>query len=87
MSTTPNDDPRRHRSRDLGDLDRPVVSAEDAFRLLHIDRTTGYKAIQNGTFPLPVVRIGRLIRIPTAALVQLLEPDRDGGSHERKEKT
>jgi predicted DNA-binding transcriptional regulator AlpA len=56
-------------------LNHPVVSAEEAFQLLCIDRTTGYKAIRDGTFPLPVVRIGRVIRIPTAALVQLLDPD------------
>jgi predicted DNA-binding transcriptional regulator AlpA len=56
-------------------LNHPVVSAEEAFQLLCIDRTTGYKAIRDGTFPLPVVRIGRVIRIPTAALVQLLDPE------------
>ena len=52
--------------------DRPVISAEEAFRLLDIDRSTGYKAIREGTFPVPVVRIGRLIRVPTVALNRLL---------------
>lgn len=50
-----------------------VLTAEEAFSLLGIDRTTGYKAIRSGTFPVPVVRIGRLIRIPTAPLMSLLE--------------
>jgi predicted DNA-binding transcriptional regulator AlpA len=53
---------------------RPVISAEEAFRLLDIDRTTGYKAIRDGTFPVPVFRIGRAIRVPTAALLRLLNP-------------
>lgn len=52
---------------------RAVLTAEEAFSLLGIDRTTGYKAIRSGTFPVPVVRIGRLIRIPTAPLMSLLE--------------
>jgi predicted DNA-binding transcriptional regulator AlpA len=51
-----------------------VISAEDAFRLLGVDRGTGYKAIRNGTFPVPVMRIGRVIRVPTAALIRLLDP-------------
>jgi excisionase family DNA binding protein len=54
---------------------RPVVPAYVAFDLLGIDRTTGYKAIRAGTFPVPAVRIGRLIRIPTAALVRLLQAE------------
>lgn len=52
---------------------RPCVSADEAFAQLGIDRTTGYRAIREGTFPLPVIRVGRLIRISTAALRQLLE--------------
>jgi hypothetical protein len=65
------------RARKLGTfvvLDKPVVSADEAFKLLRIDRVTGYKSIREGTFPLPVIRIGRIIRIPTAALVRLLNP-------------
>ena len=52
---------------------RPVMTAEEAFAELGIDRSTGYKAIRDGTFPLPVIRVGRLIRVPTAALRRLLE--------------
>lgn len=48
------------------------VPAEEAFRVLGIDRTTGYRAIKDNTFPLPVVRIGRLLKVPTRALRQLL---------------
>jgi predicted DNA-binding transcriptional regulator AlpA len=52
--------------------ERTVIAATEAFRLLGIDRTTGYKAIQDGTFPVPVLRVGRLIRVPTAALNRVL---------------
>lgn len=55
--------------------DRSCVSADEAFRHLGIDRTTGYRAIKAGSFPLPVIRVGRTIRIPSAALRSLLELD------------
>lgn len=51
------------------------VSAEEAFRLLGIDRTTGYRAIKDNTFPLPVIHVGRLLKVPTAALHRLLDPE------------
>lgn len=51
---------------------RPCVSADEAFAELGIERNTGYRAIRAGTFPLPVIRVGRVIRVPTAALRQLL---------------
>ena len=51
------------------------VSAEEAFRLLGIDRTTGYRAIKDGTFPLPIIRVGRLLKVPSAALHRLLDPE------------
>ena len=56
-------------------MEQPVVTAEEAFRVLGIDRSTGYKAIREGTFPVPVLRIGRVIRVPTLPLVQLLRPE------------
>jgi len=60
--------------------DRPVVSAEEAFKELGIDRTTGYRSIRDGTFPVEVIRVGRLIKVPTIGLLRLLriegqEPD------------
>jgi excisionase family DNA binding protein len=54
---------------------QPVMTADEVFAELGIDRATGYKAIREGTFPLRVVRVGRLIRIPTAAVRRLLEID------------
>jgi predicted DNA-binding transcriptional regulator AlpA len=54
---------------------RPVISAEEAFAHLGIDRTTGYRAIREGQFPVEVIRIGRVIRVPTNALRRLLDLD------------
>jgi excisionase family DNA binding protein len=51
----------------------PFLSAEEAFAILGVDRKTGYRAIKSGTFPVRVVRVGRLIRVPTAALARALE--------------
>lgn len=65
------------RAASLGkDCGPPVLTARQAFALLDIDRSTGYKAIRDGRFPVPVIRVGRVIRIPTASVVRLLEmPD------------
>ena len=41
--------------------ERPVLSAEEAFKELGIDRATGYRAIRDGTFPIEVIRVGRAI--------------------------
>ena len=57
---------------------QPCISAEQAFALLGIERKTGYRAIKDGSFPVPVIRVGRLIRVPTAPLARLLE----GHEHE-----
>jgi predicted DNA-binding transcriptional regulator AlpA len=56
---------------------RPTITADEAFAELGIDRSTGYKAIRDGTFPVPIIRIGRNIRIPTAALrrILLIDPE------------
>lgn len=51
---------------------RPVLTAEEAFAQLGIERSTGYRAIRDGTFPVPVIRIGKTIRVPAAALRRLL---------------
>lgn len=53
----------------------PCLSADEACELLGIDRKTGYRAIRNGSFPVPTIRVGRLIKVPTAPLVRLLTGD------------
>lgn len=52
--------------------ERSVMSAEEAFEHLGVDRTTGYRAIKEGRFPVPVIRVGRIIRVPVDPLMQLL---------------
>ncbi|MBA2769675.1 MAG: helix-turn-helix domain-containing protein [Sporichthyaceae bacterium] len=59
--------------RDGIDVDRlanlpPVMDLMDAAALLGQGRTTAYKLVRNGEWPTPVIRIGRLIKIPTAPL-------------------
>lgn len=51
---------------------RACVTADEAFAELGIDRTTGYRAIKEGTFPVPCIRVGRLLKVPTAPLVRML---------------
>lgn len=47
-------------------------SVDEAAILLETTRSTAYRAISNGTFPLPVVRLGGRLRIPRAAVDRLL---------------
>ena len=61
----------------LDPLERAVITAEEAFAVLGIDRSTGYRAIRTGSFPVPVLRVGRLIRVPTAPLRNLLRVSSD----------
>jgi predicted DNA-binding transcriptional regulator AlpA len=51
---------------------RPTIPAEESFPLLGISRNTGYELIRRGEFPVPVLRLGRKLRIPTAPLLDLL---------------
>jgi predicted DNA-binding transcriptional regulator AlpA len=62
--------------------EQPCLSAEEAFAILGIDRKTGYRAIKQGAFPVDVFRVGRRIRVPTAALLQLLV---GGGARQESE--
>jgi hypothetical protein len=59
--------------------DRPILTAQQAFQLLQLDKSTGYGAIRRGDFPVPTIRVGRCIRVPTAPLMRLLvgEPETD----------
>lgn len=49
-----------------------TVSVAHAARDLGIGTSTAYKAINDGTFPVPVVRIGRAVRVVSAPLEALL---------------
>ena len=56
---------------------RLTISVEEAATVLGISRTSAYEYARTGA--LPVVRLGRRLLVPTAALVNLLDlstPDR-----------
>lgn len=56
------------------DLERlpAALDVPTAARVLGIGRTMAYDLVRTGQWPTPVVRIGRLVKIPTAPLVALL---------------
>lgn len=47
-----------------------VVDVEEAARILGIGRTLAYRLVREGEWPTPVVRVGRLIKIPLAPLYE-----------------
>jgi len=53
----------------------PLVDVPTAARVLGIGRTLAYDLINTDRWPTPVLRVGKLIRIPTAGLRRLLDPD------------
>lgn len=63
---------------------RPVVrrkttySVTEAAELLGVHRETAYLQIAAGTFPVPVIRVGRQMKIPRAILDGLLGLDDPG---------
>jgi excisionase family DNA binding protein len=58
-------------SDQLADLP-PVIDLIEAAALLGIGRTTAYKLVRRGEWPTPVLRTGRLIKVPTVPLLELL---------------
>ena len=52
------------RSNPTSKSPKPLLSVEEAAVLLGETRSTLYRSIKAGTFPLPIFRIGRRIRIP-----------------------
>jgi hypothetical protein len=53
-----------------------VVDLSTAAAVLGIGRTCAYELVRTGEWPTMVLRIGRLIRIPTAPLLDLLAVER-----------
>jgi excisionase family DNA binding protein len=51
---------------------RPLLSVEEAAVLLGVTRSTLYRAIKAGTFPLPVFRIGQRVRIARRSVDRLI---------------
>jgi predicted DNA-binding transcriptional regulator AlpA len=49
-----------------------IVDLPTAARLLGIGRSSAYELVRTGQWPIPVIRAGRLIRVPTAPLLAAL---------------
>lgn len=49
-----------------------MISLERAARALDIGRSKGYKDAKNGDFPVPVRRVGKQYKVPTAPLLRFL---------------
>ena len=58
----------------LGSLEQlpPVLDLPTAARLLGVGRTAAYQLVREDQWPTPIIRVGRLIRVPTAPLLALL---------------
>ena len=59
-----------------------LLRMEEAARLAGLSRSTAYQLAASGA--LPVVRIGRSIRVPREALLAWVDQLSDGGGHQRR---
>lgn len=50
----------------------PTLDLVDAARLFGIGRTLAYEMVRDGTWPTPIIRAGRKIRVPSAPVLQTL---------------
>jgi len=53
-----------------------VVDVPTAAAILGIGRSAAYELIRAGLWPTPTLRLGKLIRIPTTPLLDLIEVER-----------
>jgi predicted DNA-binding transcriptional regulator AlpA len=68
---------------DRPDLDQlpALIDVPTAAEVLGIGRSLAYDLVRTDRWPTPVLRVGKLIRIPTAALRRLLDPDTTAAVH------
>lgn len=57
--------------KELRDLPS-IVDVATAARVLGVGRGAAYELVRTGGWPTPVIRLGRLIKVPTAPLLALL---------------
>lgn len=50
----------------------PTVGIETVAKCFHIHRTTAYELAKRGELGVPVLRLGRTLRVPTAELRRVL---------------
>ena len=63
----------RHDAQRLLDGAGPTMTLVEAGHVLGISRTTSYALVQRGEWPTKLLRLGRSVRVPTAALRELVE--------------
>ena len=64
-------------TRDELDELPPILDVPTAANVLGIGRSLAYQLVRTGDWPTPVLRVGKLIKIPTAPLVRLLGQELD----------
>ena len=57
-----------------------MLTVPEAARILGIGRTLAYGLIRTDAWPTPIVRVGRLIKIPSGPLLELLATGRLPGA-------
>lgn len=59
----------------------PMLTVPQAARVLGIGRTLAYELVRSDAWPTPVIRAGKLIKIPAAPLLELLATGRLPGAN------
>lgn len=57
-----------------------VIDVPTAARVLGVGRGAAYELIRTGDWPTPIIRLGKLIKVPTVPLLTLIGCSRDGGA-------
>ncbi len=60
-------------TRDELDALPPVLDVPTAAKVLGIGRSLAYDLVRRGDWPTPVLRVGKLIKIPREPLIRLIE--------------
>ena len=56
----------------FGEAQLPVMLDLPGAQMLGIGRTLAYELVRTGNWPTPILRLGRLIKVPSGPLVNLL---------------
>lgn len=67
--------------KELTDLPA-LLDVPDAARVLGIGRSMAYELVRRGEWPTAVLRVGRLIKIPSGPLLRLVETGGAAGTSE-----
>ena len=70
-------------TRDELDALPPVLDVPTAAKVLGIGRSLAYDLVRRGNWPTPVLHIGKLIKIPSAPLLRLIESKGDDAEEVR----